>query len=204
MASIVVPASCLSNGFFSKIMNNLFVQPVNAINPFIRSLGPGMARISIDDVLKKPEWPEKWPFQPQDFSREDESSDDNFYYQPRLVTHIDDFAINALTNYYKKNLTPNSNILDICSSWISHYPKDLKFNKVSGIGMNNYELSKNVQLTDYVAQDLNKNPLLPYNDNTFDFVTCVVSVDYLTRPLEIFSEVRRVLKPGGKAIISRK
>jgi ubiquinone/menaquinone biosynthesis C-methylase UbiE len=69
--------------------------------------------------------------------------------------------------------------------------------------MNNFELSKNTQLTEFVAKDLNVDPLLPFPDNSFDFVTCVVSVDYLTRPLEVFSEVRRVLKPNGMAIMSQ-
>jgi len=31
----------------------------------------------------------------------------------------------------------------------------------------------------------------------------VVSVDYLIRPLEIFKEVNRVLRPGGKFILSQ-
>mgnify|MGYP001144347911 CR=1 FL=1 len=31
---------------------------------------------------------------------------------------------------------------------------------------------------------------------------CAVSVDYLTKPLEVFREVNRVLKPGGLAIMS--
>lgn len=52
-------------------------------------------------------------------------------------------------------------------------------------------------------QDLNQNPIFPYPDSTYDVVTCVVSVDYLTRPLEIFSEIGRVLRPGGVAIISQ-
>jgi ubiquinone/menaquinone biosynthesis C-methylase UbiE len=69
--------------------------------------------------------------------------------------------------------------------------------------MNQFELSKNSQLTEYVTQDLNVNPSMPFADNSFDFVTCVVSVDYLIRPLEVFSEIRRVLKPGGTAIISQ-
>jgi len=29
-----------------------------------------------------------------------------FYEQPRLVTHIDDTAINALTEYYAKEIAP--------------------------------------------------------------------------------------------------
>ena len=54
-----------------------------------------------------------------------------------------------------------------------------------------------------MAQDLNKNPIFPFPESSFDIVTCVVSVDYLTRPLEIFSEISRVLRPGGRAIISQ-
>ena len=62
--------------------------------------------------------------------------------------------------------------------------------------MNPDELAANKQLSNYVVQDLNKNPIFPFDDNTFDYVTCVVSVDYLIRPLEVFSEIRRVLRPG--------
>ncbi|CAE7876601.1 unnamed protein product [Symbiodinium sp. KB8] len=45
-------------------------------------------------------------------------------------------------------------------------------------------------------------PKLPYGDSEFDFVTNVVSVDYLTKPRDVFSEMHRVLKPGGVAIMS--
>ena len=78
-----------------------------------------------------------------------------------------------------------------------------KFSKSVGLGMNKAELEQNKQLTEYVVQDLNDNPVLPFADNSFDYVTCVVSVDYLIRPLEVFSEIRRVLKKEGKAIISQ-
>jgi SAM-dependent methyltransferase len=154
-------------------------------------------------VLNNPEWPSKWPFYPQDFSRQDETPDKMFYSEKRLVTHIDDPAIAALTKYYGQEFKPGADILDICSSWISHFPKDGKFGKTVGLGMNEYELSQNKQLTSFDVQDLNLNPILPYEKNSFDYVTCVVSVDYLTRPLEIFSEISRVLRPGGKAIISQ-
>ena len=158
---------------------------------------------SASDVLKDPQWPERWPFKPKDFSRQDESVDTNFYREPRYVYHIDEYAVQALTKYYTSILKDDSSILDICSSWVSHYPTDIKFKKASGLGMNQKELANNKQLTDYALQDLNINPVFPYDDNTFDFVTCVVSVDYLIRPLEVFSEIRRVLKPGGIAIMSQ-
>lgn len=68
--------------------------------------------------------------------------------------------------------------------------------------MNQYELSKNVQLDEYKVKDLNVDPKFPFEDASFDVVTCVVSVDYLNKPLEVFEEIRRVLRPGGKAIMS--
>lgn len=187
---------------FSQGFNLLSMFGRNA-NPLFRSMSMSTRRITANDVLKTPQWPEKWPFTPKDFTRQDESKDEFFYGQPRLVYHIDDGAVGALSKYYGENIKPDSTVLDICSSWVSHYPKDLKFAKAVGLGMNEYELSQNKQLNEYVCQDLNDNPVFPFADNTFDYVTCVVSVDYLTRPLEVFSEMRRVLKPGGKAIISQ-
>jgi len=165
----------------------------------------GAGNIKIEDILKNPKWPEKFPFTDADFRRQDESDDVEFYEQPRLVTHIDDKAIESLTNFYAENIRPGSDILDICSSWISHYPKDFteKMGRRSGLGMNEFELSKNKQLTDYVVANLNKDPKFPFEDQSFDVVTCVVSVDYLNKPLEVFREVARVLKPGGKFIISQ-
>jgi ubiquinone/menaquinone biosynthesis C-methylase UbiE len=41
------------------------------------------------------------------------------------------------------------------------------------------------------------DPRFPFADSSFDVVTCVVSVDYLTKPLEVFKEISRVLRPGG-------
>jgi hypothetical protein len=35
----------------------------------------------------------------------------------------------------------------------------------------------------------NVNPTLPYEDNSFDVVTCVVSIDYLIKPIEVLKEV---------------
>ena len=162
-----------------------------------------MANVKIEDVLKDPQWPEKWPFYPEDFKRQDESDDTNFYETPRLVYHIDDSAVTALTKYYAQTFTPGASVLDICSSWVSHFPNDVKLSNRVGLGMNKNELKQNKQLDDFVVQNLNENPIFPFPKNSFDFVTCVVSIDYLTRPLEIFSEINRVLKPGGTAIISQ-
>lgn len=155
-----------------------------------------------EKVLENPKFPDEWPYSEQDFARMDESSDAVFYDTPRLVYHIDDAAVSALTKYYSENLKEGDDVLDICSSWVSHYPKDFKGGKVVGLGMNAYELSQNPQLNDYVVKDLNVEPVFPFDDASFDKVTCVVSVDYLNKPLEVFKEIGRVLRPGGEAIIS--
>ena len=36
----------------------------------------------------------------------------------------------------------------------------------------------------------------------FQVITNTVSVDYLSKPIEVFKEMHRVLKPGGTAIMS--
>eukprot|EP00956_Cyclotella_meneghiniana_P004881 scaffold6031_cov72-Cyclotella_meneghiniana.AAC.10 len=125
-----------------------------------------------------------------------------FYEQPRLVYHIDDAAVGALTKYYSEHLKDGEDVLDICSSWVSHYPKDFKGGNVVGLGMNEYELSQNPQLSSFNVKDLNNDPTFPYEDASFDKVTCVVSVDYLNQPQAIFKEIARVLRPGGECIIS--
>ncbi|PIA64345.1 hypothetical protein AQUCO_00100096v1 [Aquilegia coerulea] len=160
----------------------------------------------IEEVLKNVEWPEQFPFKDEDFQRFDESPDTVFYETPRFVTHIDDPAIAALTKYYSKvfppSNTPGVSLLDLCSSWVSHFPKGYKQERVVGMGMNEEELKRNPVLTEYVVQDLNKDPKLPFEDNSFDVITNVVSVDYLNKPIDVFKEMYRILKPGGLAIMS--
>ena len=96
-------------------------------------------------------WPAAAPFSENDFTRLDESDDAQFYpaQQPRLVYHIDEGAVAALTSYYKREIKPGSDVLDICSSWVSHYPQNLKLGRVAGTGMNERELRANTQLTEF-------------------------------------------------------
>ena len=92
-------------------------------------------------------------------------------------------------------------ILDLMASWDSHIPKKIRPEKVIGLGLNINELKKNKALRDYVFHDLNENPVLPFDDNSFDAVINTVSVDYMTKPVQVFGEVGRVLKPGGIFIV---
>jgi len=136
------------------------------------------------------------------FRRFDESDDAEFYAAPRLVTHIDDATIAALTQLYREVLAPGASVLDLMSSWVSHLPPEVSFARVAGLGMNRTELEHNPRLTDFVVHDLNATPELPYPDATFDAVFNAVSIQYLTRPVEVYASVCRVLKPNGLAVIA--
>ncbi len=136
------------------------------------------------------------------FHREDETNDRDFYALPRFVAHIDQETIDALRNYYRNFLAGAQDVLDLMSSWVSHYPAELTFQRVSGLGMNAEELAHNPQLTDWRTHDLNANPYLPYNDNIYDRVTIAVSIQYLTHPVEVLTDVSRVLRPGGQICIA--
>lgn len=132
----------------------------------------------------------------------DPSDDTYFYDVPRFVTHVDDGFIQQLTALYRDRLKANSRILDLMSSWVSHLPEDVSFAHVEGHGMNAEELAKNPRLDHYFIQNLNKNPALPFEADTFDAVLNTVSVQYLEYPEAVFAEIQRILTPGGIAIIS--
>jgi SAM-dependent methyltransferase len=132
----------------------------------------------------------------------DETEDSLFYSFPRFVTHVDQGFIGQLTTLYQKHLKPQTRILDLMSSWVSHLPPEIQFSYVEGHGMNEEELTKNSQLDHYFIQDLNQNLKLPLSDQDFDAVLICVSIQYLQYPEAILSEIHRILKPGGITIIS--
>ncbi|MCT7982349.1 class I SAM-dependent methyltransferase [Laspinema sp. A4] len=140
--------------------------------------------------------------QPTQRTKLDESDDRLFYSYPRFVTHVDDGFLDQLTHLYRDRLKPNSRIFDMMSSWVSHLPPDMTFAHVEGHGLNEDELAKNRRLDHYFVQDLNDNPHLPLEDESFDAVLNAVSVQYIQHPEVVFSEIHRILKPGGIAIIS--
>ena len=144
-----------------------------------------------------PEQPES-PFRPEHFRREDERPDAVFYSEPRLVVHIDQFAIEAIREYLSGVLPSGGVILDLMSSWRSHLPEGQPRGRVVGLGLNAVEMRENPQLDESVVHDLNANPTLPFRDGTLDAAILTVSVQYMTKPEQVFGEVARVLKPGAR------
>ena len=141
-------------------------------------------------------------FPPEFFRRIDETDDELFYSQPRLVVHIDDGAMKKLGQIYARLLPQGGAILDLMSSWRSHVPGKVRPARLVGLGMNRPEMEDNPALTEIVIHNLNQNPVLPFADSDFDGAVVTVSIQYMTRPVEIFRGVAKVLKPGAPFIVS--
>ncbi len=141
-------------------------------------------------------------FSDKPFARQEAQPDAHFYATPRLVHHLDVTARDMVTDIYKRFVHDGMQVLDLMSSWVSHLPPTVQPAGVSGLGMNRTELEQNPVLTDIQVHDLNLDPLLPYEPATFDVAVCNVSVEYITQPLAVFNNVARVLKPGGKFVVT--
>jgi SAM-dependent methyltransferase len=142
------------------------------------------------------------PLPEEAFRRHDETPDEEFYRVPRFVTHIDDRAIAAVTQLYREFFPEGGQILDLMSSWVSHLPPEIVYEHVVGLGMNEAELRRNDRLDSYVVQNLNRTTELPFGDAEFDGVGICVSIDYLTRPVDVLREVGRVLTIGAPVVIT--
>jgi SAM-dependent methyltransferase len=141
------------------------------------------------------------PFTPEMFDRMDESEDSLFYAFPRKVVHIDDPAIAAVGHFMAQTFAPNGVLLDLMSSWRSHLPSGFVKQRMIGLGLNAEEMADNPDLDEYVVHNLNTVSRLPFVENYFDGAVVTVSVQYMIRPLEIFGEVCRVLKPGAPFLV---
>lgn len=141
-------------------------------------------------------------FEPSDFARADENPDPLFYQKPRMVQHLDDRALEVVRELYGRFVQPGMRVLDLMAAWDSHLPPEVNLQQVTGIGLNDYELSRNKALTDYRVHDLNADCTLALPDKAYDVAICTASVEYLTAPLAVMDEVARVLVPGGLFIVT--
>jgi SAM-dependent methyltransferase len=138
-------------------------------------------------------------FEKEGFARQDETPDTEFYREPRLTHHIVRVCHSHLAEFYRKHLKGRQ-ILDLMSSFESHLPEgDFE---VIGLGINAEEMKANSRLSSFEVKDLNLEPILPFESESFDAVVCDLSIEYVIHPLELMKEVHRVLKPGGQAFFS--
>ncbi len=136
------------------------------------------------------------------FERADDGADSEFYADDRMVAHLDAEALKAVSEIIEALIVEDRpEILDLMASWDSHLGAGKGAARVVGLGLNRNELDANPVLDERVVHDLNRDPKLPFADDSFDVVINTVSVDYLTRPFEVVAEAARVLRPGGLFLV---
>lgn len=134
--------------------------------------------------------------------RADDTIDSEFYSQARHINHLDEAAQAQLKSIYNKLIPAHSEILDLMSSINSHIDEKLETKKITGLGMNAEELTTNPCLDERIVHDINQHQQLPFADASFDTIVCSLSIEYITQPSKLFDEAARILRPGGKFIIS--
>ena len=161
---------------------------------FITDNGPGMQS--------------RYPGLITDFSgehnyvRKDNQPDEKFYSTPRLVHHLDFRARSIVRDIHNIYLKKRGSILDLMASWDSHLSDAFDSSHLTVLGINMEELKANPIADDHIVQDINENPDLPFREKSFDGIICTSSVEYLTKPREVFNEIARVLKPDGICVMT--
>lgn len=135
------------------------------------------------------------------FTRPVDDDDAAFYAEPRLVAHLDAKAAELLAGEYAARMKEGWRVLDLLGAMHSHLPEDKEL-RVTGLGMNEEELAANGLLAERVVHDVNRDPKLPFDDGVFDAVVCSLSVEYLLDSWAAAREMRRVLRPGGRCLVS--
>ena len=136
-------------------------------------------------------------FSSDDFVRLDNTPDPLFYLEPRKVVHLDAAACGAVSDFLRDAVPPDAAVLDLLSSWRSHWPSELTKRRLVGLGLNAEEMADNPDLDDFVVHDLNAVPKLPFEDASFDAAVITVSIQYLTQPVAVFRDVSRILREDG-------
>ncbi len=62
------------------------------------------------------------------------------------------------------------------ASWDSHLPRGSSPAQLVGLGLDETELRANGALTHRVIHDLNRDPVLPFPDGSFDAAVCTSSI----------------------------
>ena len=132
----------------------------------------------------------------------DENDDAEFYSDPKFVYHLDANFRQYLSSVYKNEIKDYSTVLDLMSSWDSYLPKDKKYKKIIGHGLNKQELEKNKVFDTFWIQNFNLSQEIPLENECIDYCLMVAAWQYLQYPENLTQEIVRILNSRGKIIIA--
>ncbi|MDI6653199.1 methyltransferase domain-containing protein [Gluconobacter japonicus] len=136
------------------------------------------------------------------FTRVNNEPDTIFYAQRLPDSLMDMGARTAVTALYQTSLPVGGTVLDLMAGSLSHYPEEAHFQDVIGLGASKAALDTNPVLKTRIVQDLNADPILPFEDDSLDVITLCDGIAYLTQPLTVLTEALRVLKEGAPLIVT--
>ena len=122
-----------------------------------------------------------------------------FYY--RMTRHCDDAVIARIASYQK----PAPHILDVgCGTGallekLRHAFPDAVLHGID-ISPNMLAIARNKNIPDVVLNEGDAENL-PYDNGSFDMITCCSSFHHYPNPQKAIAEFRRVVRPGGNLII---
>lgn len=141
------------------------------------------------------------PLRKEHFARIDETEDALAFARPHL-SPPDESQARALMRVFRPLLPEGGHVLDLLAGAHTTLPEGAAFGSVTGLGLNAAELEANPRLACRLVQDLNNDPVLPFGDAVFDACLITHAVEYLIKPVSVFAEIARVLKPGGVCIVA--
>ncbi len=94
----------------------------------------------------------------------------------------------------------NASVLDVgCATGVVTGLMAEKIGATRVVGVDFTAVAANIETR---AANLDSNEPLPFPDATFDVVTCLETLEHVHDTDHLVAEIRRVLKPGGYAVIS--
>ena len=140
----------------------------------------------------------------QTFSRIDETDDSAFFSTASLTPFWDRSALSIVSSLYDDLLTDGMHVVDLMAG--AHSPLQnckVKLSSLSCAGLNRQELKANPICTQCDQINVNHfDALSIYQNAQFDAVLIHAAIEYVTQPAHLMSQIARILKPGGRIIIS--
>ncbi len=101
-------------------------------------------------------------------------------------------------------LSPGERLLDIGAKWggLGECARSLGLKvDYTGLELNEDNIRKAVELG-LDVREANASESLPIDDHEYDCVVCLELLEHLPAPIGLLGEIRRVLKPDGRAVLS--
>jgi SAM-dependent methyltransferase len=99
-----------------------------------------------------------------------------------------------------KYINPNKSVLDIGSEFFQ-LQNFLKNNLYIGIEVSYAKLQFAKAGQNVIHFDMNRN-ILPFKDNSFDYIVCLDVLEHLLDPIRTLEEIHRIVKSNGRVIVS--